>query len=350
MIRLAVLIPCRDEAEVIERKLANLALCGWPRASAPHLAIVIDDGSSDATREISERACERLRRRGDVLARVIENRERPGKVGAIRSGLAAIAREADVIVLTDADVVLAPDALVEIARRFDEDPRIGMLSGAQRFVVDLAPDGACRNASGGELESAGGLYDRWTALARRCESRIGRLFSVHGQLLAWRASLELAPSDGIAADDIELRCEARTRGARIELAPRAVFYEVKAPAGEARRSQALRRARAYVQCMKSARIRELARSFGALDRAQLAFYRRVPTATPLAFALAIVLAAVAVALWTPRWTAIALAAAFVAFLASAAGRRLIALFAVIRRAERLERSSTLSDRWQTARR
>ena len=37
-------------------------------------------------------------------------------------------------------------------------------------------------------------WDRWTARARRLESRFGALFSVHGQLLAWRAELGLLPS------------------------------------------------------------------------------------------------------------------------------------------------------------
>jgi len=49
-----------------------------------------------------------------------------------------------VIVLTDADVVIAPEALVELARAFEREPRLGMATGSQRFVDSLCDDGTLR--------------------------------------------------------------------------------------------------------------------------------------------------------------------------------------------------------------
>ena len=44
MTRLGVLIPCRDEAWVVERKLTNLARCAWPVCDRPHCIVLVDDG------------------------------------------------------------------------------------------------------------------------------------------------------------------------------------------------------------------------------------------------------------------------------------------------------------------
>ncbi len=350
MTRLGVLIPCRDEALVVERKLENLARGAWPECDRPHRIVLVDDGSSDRTRELAnELAASTFAARRDVELVVVPNSRRPGKAGAMQCALERLG-DVDLCVLTDADVVLAFDALVELAAHFERDERVGMLSGSQRFVRDLAADGSCRAADGGELHSGGGLYDEWTAVVRRIESRFGRVFSVHGQLLAWRTRLELAPTDAIAADDIDLRCQARARGVRVELSPRARFFEVKAPAGEARRAQALRRARAYVQCVTSPHVELYFARLDRLDRLQFRFYRRVPLAAPVAAALATLALGAALAIGSPPWAFALFAVLVAAFLASPVGRRLVSLFAVIVRAARIERRTPLSDHWRTARR
>src|SRR5262245_11771746 len=102
---LGVIVPCRDEAAVVARKLANLARCEWPASQWPHRIVVVDDGSRDATAKLAREAAaafDPARVRVDVVA----NAGRPGKIGAIAQGLTALVRDADLVVLTDADVVV----------------------------------------------------------------------------------------------------------------------------------------------------------------------------------------------------------------------------------------------------
>jgi glycosyltransferase involved in cell wall biosynthesis len=249
-LRIGVVVPARDEARTIEAKLANLAECTWlaPCARGPHAVVVVDDGSRDDTAARAERAegAARLRRAG-VRVAVIGNGGEPGKPGAIRAGLSLLAElgfvsAEDLVVLSDADVVCVRGALLALAAAFEREARLGMACGAQRYIADGGPD------SGAESTRGAGPYDRAFGLVRRLESRAGALLSVHGQLLAWRASLELAPPDGRAADDLELVVAARDRRSapRVRLVRAAEFMERRAP-GAAGREQVARRARAWFQ-------------------------------------------------------------------------------------------------------
>jgi len=346
---LGVIVPCRNEAAVIERKIGSLALAHWPEAARAQRLVVVDDGSLDETPKMAREACERLFDPRSIRAVVVSNAVRPGKAGAILTGLRELARDGapDLVVLTDADVVCEPEALIELALAFERDPRLGLACAAQRFVEDLAHDGTCRAADLGEPRSAGGLYDAWTARVRALESRTGALFSVHGQLCAWRASLGLAPSEGIAADDLDLMLQARCAGMHVARVERARFLEVKTPPGARRDEQALRRARAYVQFLGHPRMAELAECGGALRRAQVWAYRRLPTAAPwLAPSGAAAALLAAYALGGPRVAAPA-ALALAALALSPAGRRFARLCSTIAGASRCE---PLGERWETVRR
>jgi len=345
---LGVVVPCRDEAAVIGRKLANLARLEWPTARRDHRVLVVDDGSTDGTADRAAACATQLEPCG-VKLEVVPNDDRPGKAGALRAGLRALAGHADLFVLTDADVVLEPTALAVLERAFASDPSLGLACGAQLFVRDLADDGSPLGSDGALPRPAAGLYDRLTAWIRRIESRVGRLFSVHGQLLAWRAGLDIEPTPGYAADDLDLMLQARQAGANLRLVAGARFLEVKTPAGPAREAQALRRARAYVQLLGHPRMAQVARLGGPLERAQVWAYRRLPTGAPWLVPLGLALV-VLVGTWTlpPAW-ALTVWLVLAVLAVAGIGRRLFALLAVIRTAARSESAAGLSDRWETPR-
>jgi GT2 family glycosyltransferase len=345
---LGVIVPCRDEAAVIARKLANLASSEWPRAARSHRVVVVDDHSRDATFELAAAQRERLLARGVELD-VVRNTIRPGKPGAMACGLKQLAGCVDLLVLSDSDVVIEPDALLELARAFAREPALGMACGAQRFVRAIASDGSPRAPGGAEPRDAAGLYDRLTARVRGLESRFGRLFSVHGELLAWRASLALEPTPGFAADDLDLMLQARLAGQRVRLVRTARFLEARSLDADARAAQALRRARAYVQFLRSPSIERLAAHGGWLERAQVWAYRRLPTSAPWWIPLVVAAALILAALTLPARVAWILALALAAGCASPLGRRLIRLLTVIRQASVCEREATLADRWETPR-
>ncbi len=356
---LGVLVPCRDEAAVLPRKLRNLARLRWPPGE--HRLLVVDDGSSDGTADLARALGDELFGEGRGLPRleVVANDVRPGKAGAIAAGLAVLgadgssddatahgAHAPDLVLLTDADVVFREEALVAVARAFADDARLGMACGSQEFVEDLADDGTPGAADGGPPRPAAGLYDRLTARVRALESRGGRLFSIHGQLLAWRASLGIRPTPGIAADDLDLMRQVRAAGLAVRKLDDARFLEVKTPAGPRRRDQELRRARAYVQVIGRCR---LPADAPRLDRAHFAAYRTLPLAAPW---IAVAGAAAFLAVVVPRLPHPAALVALVvgaAVVVSPAGRRAARLLGVIATATRLERAGTLDDRWDMRR-
>ena len=343
MISVLLLVPCRNEAQVLERKLRNLAWCEWPVTDRTHHLVVIDDHSTDGTFELAQRLLAELFEPGESLrVSVVRSSARPGKSGAIARGLAERASE-ELVFLTDADVVCGQRALVRLARAF-ADRRLGMACGAQRFVTELPADGSCA----AEPVSAAGLYDRITAGVRAFESWSGSLVSVHGQLIAWRAGIGVEPTPTMAADDLDLMLQVRGAGERIERVPEATFHELKTPAGPGREAQAIRRARAYVQFLGHPRIGALTRG-GPFRSLQGWCYRALPTAMPWLLPAGVV-AVGALLWWLAGPVALGLGAlAMLALAASPIGRRLIDLVRVIAIAARRESEESMNDVWETAR-
>lgn len=348
---LGVLVPCRNEALTIERKLANLARATWPESREHHVLLVIDDGSTDGTAARAQGALERhtetfARSRVDVS--VVANARAAGKAGAIQSGLELVRERVRLCVLTDADVVVDEGALAALQSAFASDPGLALACGAQRLVRDLAGDGSTRGADGNAPRDASTSYDRWTARVRRAESRLGVLFSVHGELLAWRTELGLSPASGIAADDLDLCFQVRERAEaprRVRLVDSALFFEAKAAAGAAARAQSLRRAAAWFQVVRAHALP----AQGALERVQWLFYRHVPGMAPRLTLVLPILSVLASALWAPRGVALAAALAWLLVFTSPIGWRWVRLMRVIAAARDLERAGSIGDRWETPR-
>ncbi len=137
-----VVVPARDEAEVLPRSLPSLLAQDYPgRADV----VLVDDGSTDGTGELARALAER---HGGLPLRVVSPGEPEagwtGKLWALRHGIAlARAREPEYLLLTDADIAHAPDSLrtlVAAARAGGYDlvsqmARLRVESGWERLVV-----------------------------------------------------------------------------------------------------------------------------------------------------------------------------------------------------------------------
>jgi len=236
-LRFAILIPAHDERSAIEMKIASTHRLRLPTARGKHLAIVIDDGSTDGTADLARSAIAALPRRHDVEWRVVTNRHGKGKGAALLTGFEE-ARGCDLVAMTDADAVVEADAPIATERAFAQ-PRVGVATGTQRYVARISPEGDPKG-------DRGDLYDLLSEGVRRLESRAGALFSVHGPWLVVRATTGVRPVAGVGADDLDLNLQARARGLRSVLVPDAVYFEPK-PDGRALASQRRRRARAYFE-------------------------------------------------------------------------------------------------------
>jgi len=93
---LSVIIPCFNEVHSIERVVQSVIDATGPEREI----IIIDDGSTDGTRQLLERNID------GKLARVIYQPENQGKGAALRAGFAAASK--DVVIVQDADFEYSP--------------------------------------------------------------------------------------------------------------------------------------------------------------------------------------------------------------------------------------------------
>lgn len=146
----AVVVPARDEAEVLPVSLTSLLRQDYPGRAE---IVLVDDGSTDGTGELARALAERCawRHGGGLPLNVVSpgppERGWTGKLWAVRHGI-AVARGhgeggTDFLLLTDADIAHAPDSLRRLvaaatSHRLDlvsQMARLRVAGGWERLVV-----------------------------------------------------------------------------------------------------------------------------------------------------------------------------------------------------------------------
>lgn len=208
--RVTLIVPARDEAELIGEKVENALALDYPSELLE--VLVVSDGSTDGTEEIVERFDD---------DRVVLLRRPPlGKVHALNAGVEAARGE--VLAFTDADIRLEPSALARLVENF-ADPEVGGVTGSKRY---RRPG----EESAGEATGAGeGIYWRYDMWLKRMESRIGSVFGADGALYAVRKELYVPLEDPAQADDLAISARVVPQGRRLVVEPGAVTSE-EAPA------------------------------------------------------------------------------------------------------------------------
>ncbi len=211
----AVVVPARDEAPVIEATLRSLL---GQEYAGPFRVILVDDGSTDGTGALAHTLA-------DPRLQVVDGTPPPsgwsGKLWAVAQGITQ-AEGAELILLTDADIVHDPGhlaTLVTLAERRDLDMVSEMValacdSLAERALVPafvyffqlLYPFAWVNDPLRATAAAAGGTI----LIRRRALSRIGGIAAVRGALI----------------DDVAL-ARAVKRGGRIWLGHSALARSVR---------------------------------------------------------------------------------------------------------------------------
>ena len=203
----AVLIPAYNEEKVIVRTVRSVLESDYPYLRA----IVIDDGSNDATLEVCREAFRKEIADGRVTVLTKAN---SGKAAALDFGLEHVTEE--IFVGIDADTIIAPDAVSKLVPHF-ADARVGAMAG---------------NAKVGNRVN---LWTRWQALEyitsqnfeRRALNTLNAVSVVPGAIGAWRTAPVRAAGGyhhDTVAEDADLTMALLEAGYRVNYEDRALAY------------------------------------------------------------------------------------------------------------------------------
>lgn len=203
---ISVLVPCYNEARQVDETIAALDRVAYPEFEI----VAINDGSSDDT----GRRLDLLMARHARL-RVVHMARNGGKATAMNFG-ALMARH-EILVCIDGDTLIDPHALTWFARRFQNDPLVGGLTGNPRI----------RNRTSvlGRLQV--GEFSCIVGLIKRAQSVYGSLFTASGAICAYRKrALHDAGwwSPHTITDDVDISWRMQMRGWRMAFEPKALAW------------------------------------------------------------------------------------------------------------------------------
>ncbi|MDQ1128914.1 glycosyltransferase family 2 protein [Microbacterium sp. SORGH_AS_0888] len=186
-IRIAVVIPCRDDAHMLDACLTALAAQTRPA----DLVLVVDNASTDDSADVA-------RRHGVELA----EQPRVGIWPAAATGYDLVRDRADVIARIDADSRPHPDWIARIERAFLADPGLGVLTGGAQFY-DVDP---VRAYLGAHWYIGGGRF--WVKAWLGIPLVFGSNFAMRTAI--WeRVRTEVRRDDARVHDDLDLTIHLR---------------------------------------------------------------------------------------------------------------------------------------------
>jgi len=202
--RLTVIVPAYNESESVGETVESL-LQGTVR---PSEVVVIDDCSTDGTREAAEAAG----------ARVVVPPENTGsKAGAQTFALAGVSTE--MVMAVDADTTLAPDAIETLLPALD-DPAVAAACG---FVLPKDVDSVWERGRYVEYLLSFGFF-------KRVQDTYGKPLIASGCFSVYRTA-ELRKAGGWSnrtmAEDMDLTWTLYARGCQVRFVPEAVSYPIE---------------------------------------------------------------------------------------------------------------------------
>ena len=211
----SILVPAHNEARVIVQTVESLLRLNYPHES--YEIIVINDNSSDNSRELLEDIQQRFTGRALTVINTDKTNGGKGKSNALNIGFAQ--SRGEYIVVYDADNTPEADALVRLIEEIENDESLGAVIGKFRT----------RNRDVNLLTrfiNIETLSFQWMAQAGRWQ--LLKLCTIPGTNFAIRRTIldEIGGWDVKAmAEDTELSFRIYGMGYKIKLVPRSVTWE-----------------------------------------------------------------------------------------------------------------------------
>lgn len=204
--RVSILIPCYNEEDNAAETIRACAAQSWPNFEI----IAVNDGSRDRTAEVLDALLQEI-----PALRVVHLAQNQGKAMALRAG--AMVADGEILVCIDGDAILHPDCVAWLVRRFAHRPRLGAVTGNPRI----------RNRSSllGLLQV--GEFSATIGLVKRTQRLTGRVFTVSGVVVAFRASALRDVgwwTDDNLTEDVDVTWKLQRRRWAVHFEPNALSY------------------------------------------------------------------------------------------------------------------------------
>ncbi|MDE3251292.1 MAG: glycosyltransferase family 2 protein [Bacteroidota bacterium] len=203
---ITLVVPCYNEAPLLEKKIANCRELDYPKDSLNLLFIT--DGSTDNSQEI-------VKRHPDITC--LHQPLRKGKTAAENRAMESVTTE--LVIFSDANTLLNAAALQNIVRHFS-DSRIACVAGEKRIQQHQKD-----NASG----SGEQLYWQYESWVKQLDARLYSCVGAAGELVAFRTSLYQALPPDCLLDDFMQSMQMAARGYRIAYEAGAFATEPASP-------------------------------------------------------------------------------------------------------------------------
>ncbi len=197
-----LVIPCFNEADIMEGKISNSRLLDYP---ASKLTLVfITDGSSDHFREV-------LLKHNDI--QLLHEDRRGGKTAAENRAMLFI--KTPFVIFSDANTQLNKEAIRNIVKHFADDT-VGCVSGEKRVMTEEADSAS----AAGE-----GIYWKYESLLKKLDSELYSAVGAAGELVAFRTALYQDLPEDTLLDDFMQSMQMAAKGYKIVYEPEAYAAE-----------------------------------------------------------------------------------------------------------------------------
>lgn len=197
-----LVIPCYNEAAVLDEKIANCRSLQYPAGKLT--LIFITDGSTDQSVTIIEKYPEIL---------LLHLPERKGKTAAENRAMTFV--HTPIVIFSDANAILNPEAIRQMVIHF-ADERTGCVAGEKKIAVQ-------RTANAGTAGE--GIYWRYESWLKKLDSQCNSAVGAAGELVAFRTALYRPLPEDTILDDFMQSMQIAAAGYRIAYEPKASATE-----------------------------------------------------------------------------------------------------------------------------
>jgi biofilm PGA synthesis N-glycosyltransferase PgaC len=196
-----LIVAVYNEADILDEKIANTLALKYPENKLE--IVFVTDGSSDNSPQI-------IRKYAGI--QLMHTPVRSGKVHAMHRAMQQV--KTDITIFTDANTLLNEDALINIARHY-QDASVGAVAGEKRVKIDDTAD-----ATAGE-----GFYWKYESTLKKWDAELYSVVGAAGELFSVRTALYIPVPPDTVLDDFMISLRIAEKGYRIVYEPDAYALE-----------------------------------------------------------------------------------------------------------------------------